>query len=1144
MRVSFFAGLCFLINGILASGLSLFAQSEYFLAVDGDDGNDGLSQQSAFATLQRGVDALEAGDTLTILPGEYLGSARAKGLGNDWEITRIRALIPGTAVIRGDVEAPEFKKLDDYRFVYAAPFDGDVHGVNELDSLSVLSETVSIGDVDVLPGSFYHDAEAGILYVAPAGFESAEGKRFTICVIPDHGLHLADARQVHIEGIDFRGFQQLGESHRHDRAGNTTWGLFISDGFRCVVQHCRAYFNNRGIGMSSDGVLKSATERETEIGYNLIQYCAAWANRTIYGRGGALNFFSPNNDQIRHSVSFLNGGIGIRMYQGNYYGLIYRNLAWGNGAQFDLKADPSVTSLRNVGIGVWGGDSVRRRVVHSLVGAISSVGEQFSDNIILDDRSVPAAQNPYRNLDLNAEFADPFHHDYRLQSTSRFRGAAGNGSDLGPFEFTPTVYFVAADGDDGADGLSTSSAWKTLGHAVSKLRAGDTLYIFPGRYEGALELSGINSSWDKPLRLRTRGAGAAVIAGGVKIEDCSNVDLRFLHFQSTVDVANSDAVVFKQSHFSGGDGGLRLNSTKGTRIEHNDFSLSSGAAVSAADSSGLFIAGNDFSGSAGLALAVDDAAAVLYSNYNTYRSGSPAWRVGGTAYAADSIPNRWESASVAVAAGGRPGAGLYSRLTGVYLIEPEQTVMESKPELLNATSTTANFEWYAASPAIFTVAWGTTPDTPNTAKVYGQSFFTFSLSKLKPGSQYYFRLVSAESISRDEDDADYESYNVDSSPLRFTTANSDRPAAVYYIGPDGDDAASGREPSQAWATFFNALPQLQPGDTLMVLDGTYTETVRVRTTGTESAPITIRTAPGATVVFDAEGRISNYFIVNYKDWIHLDGFIMRSVSRHGSGTLFTGSAISARSSANLTITRCMIDGRPIAYSGPLIAAYHCPDLLIQNCVQIDNMGPMRIIDSPNARVANCVFLRSKIAPMKFLNRPGDMAILENTIITDSLPTKANSMLVSLGYYPTLQTHNNGFFFRQPGDARTLVGVYGEIAYERSAAGHHILGRDNDPPHPLPGEVVVRTSVVDWHNEFYPDGTYIEGDPVFAVIAANAEQVEAARARSIERNSTWQTFDWITSGPQSRVPLSFADLFATNPEFLKRDIGLQPEAFAE
>ena len=57
--------------------------TEYFVRVDGSDANDGLTRVTAFATVQRGVDALQAGDTLTIGPGEYFKSVSRENLGSE-----------------------------------------------------------------------------------------------------------------------------------------------------------------------------------------------------------------------------------------------------------------------------------------------------------------------------------------------------------------------------------------------------------------------------------------------------------------------------------------------------------------------------------------------------------------------------------------------------------------------------------------------------------------------------------------------------------------------------------------------------------------------------------------------------------------------------------------------------------------------------------------------------------------------------------------------------------------------------------------------------------------------------------------------------------------------------------------------------
>jgi hypothetical protein len=73
-------------------------------------------------------------------------------------------------------------------------------------------------------------------------------------------------------------------------------------------------------------------------------------------------------------------------------------------------------------------------------------------------------------------------------------------------------------------------------------------------------------------------------------------------------------------------------------------------------------------------------------------------------------------------------------------------------------------------------------------------------------------------------------------------------ASTFYIGPDGSDGNPGTL-AAPWRTFAHALPTLQPGSTLVLLDGTYTSgtsgLLQVfcgtnAVNGTPAAPITVR----------------------------------------------------------------------------------------------------------------------------------------------------------------------------------------------------------------------------------------------------------------------------------------------------------------
>ena len=76
---------------------------------------------------------------------------------------------------------------------------------------------------------------------------------------------------------------------------------------------------------------------------------------------------------------------------------------------------------------------------------------------------------------------------------------------------------------------------------------------------------------------------------------------------------------------------------------------------------------------------------------------------------------------------------------------------------------------------------------------------------------------------------------------------------VYYMAPNGNDNRSGLSEADAWATFNHAWHYLYPGDTLILLDGTYYQTLapNVRD-GTANDPITIKALHDGKVVIDGQ----------------------------------------------------------------------------------------------------------------------------------------------------------------------------------------------------------------------------------------------------------------------------------------------------
>ena len=82
--------------------------------------------------------------------------------------------------------------------------------------------------------------------------------------------------------------------------------------------------------------------------------------------------------------------------------------------------------------------------------------------------------------------------------------------------------------------------------------------------------------------------------------------------------------------------------------------------------------------------------------------------------------------------------------------------------------------------------------------------------------------------------------------LAFTVSLS-LPAATYQVAqsnPQASDAGDG-SPEHPWKTIAQAAGQVRSGDTVIIGDGVYRETVNVKTAGTMASPIIFVAAPGA-----------------------------------------------------------------------------------------------------------------------------------------------------------------------------------------------------------------------------------------------------------------------------------------------------------
>jgi hypothetical protein len=123
-------------------------------------------------------------------------------------------------------------------------------------------------------------------------------------------------------------------------------------------------------------------------------------------------------------------------------------------------------------------------------------------------------------------------------------------------------------------------------------------------------------------------------------------------------------------------------------------------------------------------------------------------------------------------------------------------------------------------------------------------------------------------------------------PARLRVDNLAYTGPAYYVGPGGRDDADGRTPATALATPQRAIDLAQPGDVVLLLDGTYRNrdgghTVHIAKAGRPDQWIVLRAAPGHRPVLTGDGW--NVVALDHTAaYIEIRGLTVRGNRRHHS----------------------------------------------------------------------------------------------------------------------------------------------------------------------------------------------------------------------------------------------------------------------
>lgn len=117
------------------------------------------------------------------------------------------------------------------------------------------------------------------------------------------------------------------------------------------------------------------------------------------------------------------------------------------------------------------------------------------------------------------------------------------------------------------------------------------------------------------------------------------------------------------------------------------------------------------------------------------------------------------------------------------------------------------------------------------------------------------------------------------------TVSDGSSGSIFYLSPDGNDSADGRSAATAWATFDRAWDDIYPGDTLILLDGVYRQSLWPNERdGEPGNPIIVRAQNDGKAIIDGEGvrvpiQLGQAWPGRVGNWYVIEGVVARNGDR-------------------------------------------------------------------------------------------------------------------------------------------------------------------------------------------------------------------------------------------------------------------------
>ncbi len=436
------------------------------------------------------------------------------------------------------------------------------------------------------------------------------------------------------------------------------------------------------------------------------------------------------------------------------------------------------------------------------------------------------------------------------------------------------------------------------------------------------------------------------------------------------------------------------------------------------------------------------------------------------------------------------------------------------PFVRSVTDSAADIEWWTDSADTTTeLSWGVTEKCENRVgqPFSGGNWHSMSLTGLKPGTKYYFRLTSRSPLREHHSNMELAVKNrlmkraiLTTGPMSFSTLGTKPEPRTLTVS--GDSISS-------------TLDKAQSGDTVIIPGGTYSETLYFR-----SAGVTLRNAPGEKVWIDGKRIIPTGIVLENKPDTVIDGLFFRELSGT-AGILINGGE-------NITVKRCFYDGRSQEYTPEFIRANSVKNLTVENCFITRGFWGSSFWRCPDLIIRNCVWIDNQIQHLYIHNLPGEKATFTHNIVFDNVPMKIRNSLISCLNIESLREDTNCYYLRVPEEKRKLIAytriegdqVSGEADYEKFLADS---GQKRTSIFVNPGVSALPEILKFKHPELLKKTSLLQNHDY------EKESLELEKqAVSAEQKWNGKTYE----------PWDFSGFFATHQECLKNQIGLNPELF--